>query len=88
MAQGNIYLIIGHNPSCFLDHGTFIQLIMGDSMLVPQQEFTIYSMWLCGGVGKVQIYTVTFCQNLEFKIICLPNLGFVWDSVGFALDFM
>jgi len=65
MAQNNIYLIIRHDHGCFLDHGTFIQLIMGDSMLVPQQEVTIYSMWLCGGMEKFK-FTVTFCQNLEF----------------------
>src|SRR5882762_3730000 len=28
---------------------------MGDSMLVPQQEVTIYSMWLCGGVVKSKV---------------------------------
>ena len=33
MAQDNIYLIIKHNLGCFCDHRTFIQLIMGDSML-------------------------------------------------------
>jgi len=52
MAQDNIYLIIRHDPGCFLDHGIFIQPIMGDSMLVPKQEVTIYSMWLCSGVEK------------------------------------
>jgi hypothetical protein len=37
MAQDNVYLIIRQDPGCFLDDRTFIQPIMGDSMLVPQQ---------------------------------------------------